>query len=365
MIRILVFGMSYNLGGVETFVYNYMSRLQLRDEFQIDFLSIHEKMAFEEELQALGCRVISVPDAKKNPMQAEKRMEDVMRQGRYDILHVNMLSAANITPLVAGKKAGIPHIIAHSHNSQVPPGFLRKLLHTLNQKKLPKLADTLFACSEAAGRWLFPYSRDFTLIRNASDEQKFKYQPKIRAALRQQQGWEHALVFGHVGRFQYQKNHSFLLDVFQELHRRVPDSRLLLIGTGELLPEMKQKAETLGLKASVIFAGFQENIPDWLQAMDVALLPSHFEGLPLSAVEAQAAGLPLITSDAVSPEACITPLMIRLPLSESPRFWAEKILEHAGNIKREDTSGLIQKAGYSISRETGRLAEIYKKMMER
>ena len=359
MIRILIYGISYMTGGVENFLYNYMSRLQQRDDFQIDFLSIHEKIAFEDEYRALGCKVFSVTDAKKNPVQSVQSMKKVMASEPYDILYVNMLSAANITPLTAGKKAGIPHIIVHSNNYQVPPGLLRKTLHTLNRKRLPKLADTLFACSESAGDWMFSSNSNYTVIRNAIDEQQFRFQPEIRKRMRKQLGLNDELLFGHVGRFHYQKNHAFLLRVFHELHMLVPNSRLLLLGTGELLPEIKQKVEELGLKDSVIFAGFQENIPDWLQAIDVALLPSHFEGLPLSAIEAQAAGLPLIASDAISKEACITPLMIRLPLSDSPKLWAEKILKHANSIKREDTSSLIQDAGYSISRETERLAQIF------
>lgn len=365
MIRILMFGVSYQAGGVENFLYNYVSRLQNRDDFQIDFLSTHEKLAFEDEFRSMGCSVYSVPDAKKNPQKACRCMTSVMTRGNYDILHVNMLSAANLTPLIAGKKARIPHIIAHSHNAQIPPGLLRKILHTFNRRRLPSLADSFFACSEAAGRWLFTPEHSFQIIHNAIDENKFRFHPEIRQKMRHRLHLEDHLVIGHVGRFQYQKNHDFLLDIFHQLTLFRPDARLLLIGAGELMPAIQEKAARLNLSNSVLFAGAQNNIPDWLQAMDVALLPSHFEGLPLTAVEAQASGLPLFASDAVSSEICLTSLAHRLPLTLGADEWADKILSFLSSYRREDTSGQIRAAGYSIDSEAKRLADLYHQLVGR
>lgn len=363
MIRILMFGVSYLAGGVENFLYNYVSRLQKTENFQIDFLSIHKKLAFEDEFRSMGCSVLSVPDARQNPFKACSKMASVMAGGNYDILHINMLSAANITPLLAGKKAGIPHIIAHSHNAQIPPGLLRKILHTCNRPKLPSLADTFFACSDAAGRWLFPSGQSFQIIHNAIDEKKFRYKPEIRKEMRLRLNLENNLVLGHVGRFQYQKNHDFLLDIFHQIVLLRPDARLILIGTGELMPAVREKVSRLHLDHSVIFAGAQNNIPDWLQAMDAAVLPSHFEGLPLTAIEAQASGLPLFASDAVSSEICITPLAHRLSLTLDAGVWARKILSSVLSAKRKDTSGMIRSSGYSIDSESRHLADLYRSIL--
>lgn len=359
MIRILMFGVSYQAGGVENFLYNYVSRLQNRDDFQIDFLSTHKKLAFEDEFRSMGCSVFSVPDARKDPWKARRCMTLAMAGGKYDILHINMLSAANLTPLTAGKKACIPHIIAHSHNAQVPPGLLRKFLHTCNRRRLPSLADTFFACSDAAGQWLFPPGRSFQVVRNAIDEHRFRFQPEIREEMRRRLHLEENLVLGHVGRFQYQKNHDFLLDIFHQITLLRPEARLILIGAGELLPSVQEKVRRLHLEHSVLFPGAQNNVSDWLQAMDAALLPSHFEGLPLTAIEAQACGLPLFASDAVSPEICITPLAHRLSLSLSAEEWAGEILAALSSHRREDTSGQIRAAGYSIDAEADRLAKLY------
>lgn len=221
-----------------------------------------------------------------------------------------------------------------------------------------------WACSEIAGKWMFK-NRNFRVIHNAINVSDFVYNESIRQKVRTQLGLlKDEFVIGHVGRFSYQKNHDFLIDVFNEVHRRLPEAVLILIGDAvedELyLNKAKQKVKELNLVENVRFLGIRNDVPDLMQAMDCFLFPSRFEGLGIVIIEAQTAGLPCYVSSVIPNEVKITNLVDFISLNESPENWAEKIIKNK-NYKRKDISKEIIKAGYDINTEIKKMQKFYER----
>ena len=217
--RILQIGLSHNPGGVESFVMNYYREL-VKYGVQFDFISMYDSLAYEDEIKSLGGTVFYISNVKRHPIRFRRELLKILKEGKYAAIHVNMLSAANIVPLEIGKKAGVPKVIAHSHNSSTP-GLLRNILHRLNKPRILHYATDFFACSKVAGKWLFDEktmrSDRFHIIHNALHVEKFFYHETIRQKIREELGVENRFVVGHVGRFEEQKNHEFLVDIFNEM----------------------------------------------------------------------------------------------------------------------------------------------------
>ena len=217
------------------------------------------------------------------------------------------------------------------------------------------------ACSKRAGHWMFG-NAPFTLMPNAIDAQRFAYNPQTRTEVRKSLGLENKFVIGHVGRFSPQKNHFFLLDVFSELCQKRDDCILMLIGGlgtagKDIEKNMRTKAEIMNLSDKILFMGTYEDISGFYQAMDVFMLPSLYEGLPVTVVEAQAAGLPCVLSDRVTSEVKITEETCFLSLRDSPDAWAKRLLSFRGG-ERRNTVDEVRKAGFDIY-ETAKQLEAY------
>lgn len=246
-IRILIIGMHDKIGGVETFLMNYYRNID-RNKVQFDFISIYDKLCFENEIKSLGGRVYKICSEKVNPIKYCKQLEKIIRENNYKIVHINMLSAANILPVIVAKRQKIKHIIIHSHNSNTPSGLLRKLLNALNKPFL-HLGTDFFACSKLAGEWLFGKNflkkHELKIINNAVDIDKYKFNAQTRENIRNELECRKKFVIGHVGRFCYQKNHDFLINVFYEVQKEDKDMILLLIGEGELKEEIQEKVKKL------------------------------------------------------------------------------------------------------------------------
>ncbi len=243
--RILQVGLSHNPGGVESFVMNYYREL-VKYDVQFDFICMYDTLAYEEEIKSLGGMVFYVSNVKKHPVRFRRELLKILKNTNYDVIHVNMLSAANIVPLIVGKKAQVSKVIAHSHNSSTP-GILRNLLHCFNKPRILRYATDFFACSEVAGEWLFAketmQSERFHVIHNALHVEKFFYQESIRQEIRKKLNVEDKFVIGHVGRFEEQKNHGFLVDIFYEIAKERKDAVLLLVGDGELKEQIAKWRE--------------------------------------------------------------------------------------------------------------------------
>lgn len=225
-------------------------------------------------------------------------------------------------------------------------------------KKIPDYATELFACSKLAGDWMF-LGEHFDILYNAIDINEYKYSPVIANKLRQEFHLENCIVVGHVGRFNPQKNHSFLIDIFSECVQRNSNTKLLLVGDGEGRQKIQDKVRDLGIQDKVIFTGIRSDVNELLQAMDVFVFPSLYEGLPVTMVEAQASGVPCIISDHVSKECIVTRgLVTSKRLDESPEQWAKHILQQSRR-SRENHIEEIRTAGYDISTAAKQLESFY------
>lgn len=364
--RILQVGLSHNPGGVESFVMNYYREL-VNYGVQFDFICMYDSLAYEDEISSLGGKIFYISNVKQHPIRFRKELAQILQEGAYDAIHVNMLSAANIVPLIVGKKSGVRKVIAHSHNSSTP-GILRKILHYLNKHQITKYATDFFACSEVAGKWLFEEKilkgNRFRVIHNALNMEKFCYKEAVRQEIRKELQVEGKFVVGHVGRFEEQKNHDFLIDVFYEIAKDRKDVVLLLIGDGELKEQIMKKVRHYGIEEKVQFLGVRKDIPQLWNAMDVFVFPSLFEGLPLVALEAQASGIYSVMADTISREVKIADTVTFLPLDCSVKEWEKCILE-MGSVKRTEAQNeaikvQFQCAGYDIETAGKRLIEYYK-----
>lgn len=363
--KILQVGLSFNPGGIESFVMTYYRQL-VKTGIQFDFISMFPKLAYEDEILSMGGKVYHTSDARKKPFCFYKEMLQILKNGKYDVVHVNMLSAANIVPLIAAKKAGIKKIIAHSHNSSTP-GLVRNILHRINRPIIPCYANSFFACSNLAGEWLFQKKvlnkKQFHVIPNAMNLNTFQFCTKEREEIRKELDLEGKFVIGHVGRFEEQKNHSFLIEVFHEVSKERQNAVLLLVGEGELQSEIKKKVREYGLEKKVRFLGIRNDVNRLWKGMDVFVFPSLFEGLPIVALEAQASGIYSFLSDSITKEVEITDRVQFLSLKAGAEKWKERILDLEEYPRDESVNEKIRKefrkAGYDIEYAAKQLLEYY------
>ena len=357
MIRVLHIVTYMGRGGLETMIMNYYRQMD-RTKVQFDFLVHRDFRAdYDDEIERLGGRIYRI--GRLIPWSgAYQRALDAFfaAHPEYRVVHVHQ-DCLSAVILKAAKKHGVPVRIAHSHNSSQDKN-LKYLLKLYYKRQIPTYATALFACGKDAGDWMFG-GKPYTVVNNAIDAAQYRYRQARACEVRQALGIaEEAFVIWHVGRFCPVKNHAFLLDVFDQLHRENERAVLLLVGDGELRSSMEEKAKAMGLEDRVLFTGVRSDVCDLMQAMDVFVFPSLYEGLPVSLVEAQAAGLPCVISDGV-PEACmLTDLVQRVDLEESARQWAERILKVKATVRR-DRYDEIAASGYDIVTNAAWLQQYY------
>lgn len=363
MIRILHIVTHMNRGGLETMIMNYYRNID-RNKVQFDFL-VHrtERADYDDEIEDLGGTIYRLPSLNPFSKIYLNRLDDFFKNHRkkYKIIHCHLDCMSGI-PLKYAKKYGIPVRIAHSHNSNQNKDakYILKLIYKNN---IHKYANNFFACSALAGKWMFKKIdlENIVIMNNAIDSTRYIYNLEKRINIRDSFGIpENALVIGHIGRFNKQKNHDFLIDIFYHIYKKDNCARLLLVGDGELKETIYQKVNDMGILDKVIFTGVRDDIPDLLQGMDVFLFPSLFEGLGIAVVEAQASGLPCIISDSI-PDECnmVNDLVIKLNLKDPISEWADTIINVSKQINRVDTSKKICDAGYDIKETAKWLEDFY------
>ena len=359
--RVLQVVTHMNRGGLETMLMNYYRQMD-RSRVQFDFLTHREgEKDYDAEIRALGGRIYHVPPV--NPFGGSYlRSLDAFfaEHPEYRVVHSH-LDCMSAPVLRAAKKHGVPVRLAHSHNTNQAKD-LKYPIKLWSKRKIAGEATGLFACGENAGRWMFG-GADFRVLPNAIDAAAYRADETVRQAVRSELDLEDAVVLGHVGRFSEPKNHPFLIDFFAEAAKREPKARLLLIGGGEGRSAAEEKAQALGLADKVLFLGVRSDVQRLLQAVDVFVFPSLYEGLPVSLVEAQAAGLPCVISDRVPQESVLTDGVERLPLGDAA-LWAEHVLQAAAAEKR-DTYEAICAAGFDIAQNARWLEEFYLDAYER
>lgn len=365
VLRVLQVGMTRNLGGIETYLIEQFRHLD-KTKIDYDFVNItgEYSICYEDEILASGSKIFKVVSRHKNPLLHYWQWFNILLQhkGVYDVIVLNTNSLEYVFPLVLGKVFGIPVRVIHSHNSgfENKQGLARRLLVGMNKKLLAWSANLRFACSQYAGKWMFK-DNPYHVIYNAIDIHKYDADLAVRDEMRQALNLDTALTLLHVGRFSYQKNHSFLLDIFKEVHSIQPDSVLLLVGDtteeSEFLRDVKRKIGEYGLENSVRLLGRRDDVNRIMQAADVLVMPSFFEGLTVVGIEAQACDLPLLLSDTVTKELGLLPSTQFISLDAGAKAWAEVIVNSKQHNRRSRYEEL-KAAGYDIAFETERVEKL-------
>lgn len=359
-------------GGVYAFVLNILKNIS--SGYHLDLCTFEH---FEQEenicdVQNHGGDIIFCGHD-GNPLQKQfgcfKNLTNLVKKRQYQAVHIHAdVSYKLFLYALAAKIGGAQKVLVHSHSTGVEGRYrsIKMILQSIFKLFLPLTADEFLACSKKAGKWMyFPFirkSKKYHVINVCIDTSKYNYDPQIRESIRSQMDLKNTFIVGHIGRFSYPKNHLFLIDIFNEICKKNPESQLLLIGTyvgsTSYLDAAKEKVKKLGLDSKVKFLGVRHDIPDLLQVMDCFLLPSRFEGLPTVGIEAQAAGLPCFFSDTITRELSITKLAHFISLNESPNFWAQQIIE-SSKMDRENMSSIIKNAGFDIQNEISKLEYLY------
>ena len=366
MIKVLQIGMTNNLGGIETLLMNYYKNMD-KKEVQFDFINIYDKLYFEDEIKNMGGKVYKVKSYYKNPFCYIKELIKIIKQNNYEIIHCNMNSAVFLYPLIAAKIAKAKVIIAHSHNASNDKGLLKTILHNINKRFIPLFANTYFACSKEAGKWFFnntiikQENKKYFIISNGINIDKFKFNEEIRKKIRQKFNIEDkTMLIGHIGRFSKQKNHQFIIDLFKEIHEENKNTKIWLIGEGEKKDKIENLVKENHLERYVEFLGIRQNVNELLQAIDVFILPSIYEGMPLVAVEAQVSGTKCILSDKITQEAKITNKTEYITIDNGVQLWKNAILkcDYERNNKYD-----IDFSKYDIKLNVLELVKIYESLI--
>lgn len=370
-IRVLHIIGSLRKGGVESVVFNYFRAIK-KHRVIFDF-AVDESSPCEvpNDIKALGGKIYKIPSIAKlhNYLSV---LEEICKSENYRIVHSHM-NTLSVFPLFAAWKAGVPVRIAHSHSTAgFGKDFRRDLLKYMLRPFSKVFATHYFACGVYAGQWQFGkrtmQNGKVEIFKNAIAMDCFAYDPAMREQVREKLGVSNQFVIGHIGRFSPQKNHRFLLEIFDAVCRRRDDAVLLLLGNLDMEEErleweIRAEAARRGLSERVRFLGVQENVSGFYHAFDIFVLPSLYEGLPLVVIEAQASGLPCVLSEQVTKEVKILQNVYFLPLSSRADTWADALcvcLETRGDHTRE-----LAEAGYEISAAAERLTLRYEELTGR
>lgn len=358
-IRVLyINGGTMDMGGISSYMMNYYRHIN-HAMIQIDFVVHGNGGVYDDEIRKFGGEVIHIPTKREDYLGNVRALKDLFASGKYQIVHSHM-DGMNGLALKLAMRAGVPCRISHSHNTEyLTKNPVKIVLHEHYRKMIMKYATELWACSEKAGNWLYGNS-DFDVIKNAIEVEKFAYSPKVRNEYRVQMGLSDKFVVGHIGKFEYQKNHEFLINTFSKIVSNRKNAHLVLVGDGSLREKIQVKINQSGLFGNVTILGNRDDIPQLLNAFDVFVLPSKFEGLPVVAIEAQSNGLHCVCSASVTKETDASGNVLFLSLDDNINKWCEAI----NSVKERDYSAAekMKQAGYDIISAAKILEERYENL---
>ncbi|WP_455946871.1 glycosyltransferase family 1 protein [Eubacterium ramulus] len=363
MKRILQITDSMGMGGIQAFIMNVYRNID-REKYQFDFL-LHQKMenGYDDEILKMGGNIYYIPSRHEGIIKNRKALEKFFsKHPEYTVVHQHESSLTYIEPLVIAKKYNVPVRIMHSHSTRASGSKIHTLLHKINIHRIKNVATNYFACGELAGKWMYNGSgveKKVIIVNNGIDIKKYSFDETIRKKMRIELGLDKKFVIGNVGRFSEVKNHTFLIDVFNEFVKLYPDSELVLVGDGDLQQDMKNKVKELSLSDKVQFLGIRRDVHTILMSFDYVVIPSLYEGFPVTAIEAQAIGVPCLISDSVTKDVVINNNVKMLSLRESADVWADQIYKNKKVQRNSNKEGLIKK-GFDIATTTDYLLEIYK-----
>ena len=361
MIRVLHYGMSPNLGGIETYLLN-LARTIDPTRFHFDFLytDLGQLPVFASELP--DSKFYGVTPRRKSPRRNRQDLDRLFADEQFDILHFHANTASYVAPVKAAIRHEIP-VICHSHSSGASRSRLTRLLHRWHRATLPWNRISRVAVSVDAGRWMFGEPASFEVIPNGIDTEEFMFQPEARDTVRASWGAAPgSLVVGQVGAFLPAKNHTFTLEVFAQVQRHRTDAILVLVGDGPERPAIRRRVDALGLTQSVRFLGRRTDVAAVMAGMDLLVMPSLHEGFGLVALEAQASGLPCLLSDAIPPEVVVSSTCRQLPLAAPAQAWAEQLVASAG-VDRALGLETVRASGYSVEANAAAIASIYRRLV--
>lgn len=358
---LIILTTKFEMCGITNSVMNYY-RCMDKSDMIIDFV-VPNKIVnrLRTEIENNGGKIFELQMRNRNPIIYLKKLTKIIQTGEYDSVHAHGNSCTLAVEMYAAKIAGTKIRIAHSRNTTC----IHKALHIFLRPIFDRTYTHGFACGKDAGRWLFR-DKQFTVITNGNDIDKFAFNRTIRHEYRKKYNLEGKKVIGHVGLFNFQKNHEFLIEVINELVKICPNCILIAVGDGELKPSIEQKVKEMGLMDSVIFTGQSLEVEKLIQAMDIMILPSRYEGLPNVVIEWQIACLPSLISDKVTREVQLTNLVEVMPLEAGAEVWAKRIsqivLVDRDSIK-EQVVRQITEAGFNVKENAKELKRLYRSLM--
>jgi len=353
-IKVLHVTGTMNCGGQETFIMNIFRNID-REKIQFDFV-VHSKIKahYDDEIKSLGGKIYRITPISKNPIKHMIELYKILKNNDYDVVHRHTASSIVFIDTLIAKLVGIKKIIAHSHNNKLQKQIFLSILF----RPLLNISTThKFACSNSAGTWLFGKNKDIGVIPNGIDLIKYKFNENIRDKYRKELNIENKIVLGHVGRFNKQKNHNFLIDIFNEVYQQNKNYVLLLIGTGELEQQIQKKVKELNIENSVKFLGIRNDVNNLMQAMDIFLFPSIYEGLGIVLLEAQASALQCIVSENIQEEAIFSNNVVKIQLDDV-NLWKKEILNLKLDFNRNTILNTLSNK-YSIENTIEYLSKIY------
>lgn len=355
-------------GGVEAVLMNYYKNID-RKKIQFDFICDNDSTNIPyNEIEKLGGNVILIPSYTKI-LKYQKELKKIFKEKKYKIIHSH-INTLSIFPLFAAKKSGIPIRIAHSHSTSNKKELKRHIMKIILKPFSKIFATDYFSCTKDAGIFLFgknTYKKNkIFVLNNAIDLNKYKYDLDLRKNKRKELNInKKTIVVGAVGRFMKQKNYDFLIDIYNKFHNDIKDSKLILVGQGPLMNDIKAKITKLNLQDSIVVLGQRDDVSELYQAFDLFVLPSLYEGLGMVFVEAQATGLPCIASTEVPLDVKMTDNIRFIDLKEDVNYWSEEMKKLYKVIKREDCSNYIKKHGYDIKFESKKLEQKYLELLKK
>ena len=356
--------MTSNYGGIESFIMNLYRNID-HNKFQFDFINMetnNKDLAYSDEIRKLGGKIFKIPGRKESILKNHNELKKILQSNHYDYVHNNILTWSYSDGISLPLKYTNSQVIVHSHNSGMNDDMkIRKILNFVNKRYNKKTNIIRLACSNEAGKWLFN-NKKFKEIPNGIDTLNYQFDKKIREKYRQRFGLTNKKIFLHVGRLSHQKNHDYLLKVFNEIQKQEKNAVLLLVGDGELKHQIKDEILRLNLDNKILMLGTRHDVRNLMFMSDVFLFPSLYEGLPMVLVEAQATGLPCLIADNISDEILLTDFIkkanIKLPVTR----YAGKALNMLDyNDNREEAYTLVKKAGYDVTNTISQMEKIYQK----
>lgn len=364
MKRILQVGMTSNYGGIEAFIMNVYRNID-REKFQLDFINMeteNKEIAYAEEIKKLGGKIYKIPGRRENLRENKRQFRKILEHNKYDFVHNNILTWSYSEGISLPLKYSSAKVIVHSHNSYMNPGmFSRRILNFVNRRFNYRNDIIRLACSEGARKWLFK-NRSAEIIPNGIETRSYQFNATIRNKYRKKFNVVNKNVFLHVGRLSHQKNHAYLFKWFNEILKKDSNSILFLVGDGELKPKLQEQIAKMGLTDQVKFLGIRDDVKNLMFMSDVFLFPSHYEGLGIVLIEAQATGLECIASNHIEPEAKVTNQIETIDITKSPKLYANLALEKVNKSRKEERNLSyldVKNAGYDISDTVKMLEEIY------